>query len=162
MGELWQPLMRDCIMLPRDAAFTSLTFFTVWVLLLHLLLYPLPWLHGVSVVLAIVVSAAGSYLTYVYPQHISVCIGPNQYTITGPALWFVDLLAHQLPLWVLLRLYGTNRARRPDACLTALVVVYTYLLCVNAKEKYGITDEDVCFLLCVVVTAFQCHLRQSC
>ena len=161
VSDLWTPLLSDCVSRPADAGLSAVTFFTTWVLILHPVLYLHPSLHGVSVLLAVVVATVGSYLTCVYPKHIVVPVGETTYTIAGPALWTVDLLVHQVPLWLVLWLYGPATGRRPEAYVTAAAILYVYLLCINVQEKYGITNEDVYCILCVTSAALVWNLKSS-
>ena len=161
VSDLYKPLFLDCAHASKDALLCASTYFTTWVLLLHVILHPLPSLQGVSVLLAIIVSAAGSYLTFVHPKRLTITVGRSPYTISGPALWTTDLLTHRLPMWLVMYAYDTSKGCCKDAYIPAIAVLYVYLLCVNVKEKYDITEEDVYCILCITCAALVLNLRSN-
>ena len=109
-------------------------YFTGWALMVHagvaLGLWPT---NGTC--LAVVVSLAGAYLTYVRPRALRV----RNRRVDGATLRLADLLTHQLPL---VYLCASNGGRLPPLRIGELFLLLVYLWCFDVEERYRLTWID--------------------
>ena len=117
---------------PGEALVSASSFFTCWALVVHAIG------HGpCGLSLAAIVSASGGYLAYIHPRRFCIPLGHRRrYVLENAAAWTVDVLFHQMPLWILL-LMGTKKGcnRHGHVSAAALLLVYLLLFDVKAIDR---------------------------
>ncbi len=109
-------------------------YLTSWVLILHIL-YHLNLLRRFQyslLLLSVLISLIGFYITYIYPKKLLF----NNIPIEGNVLRLFDLLFHHLPLILLIIRY--NRKIKNDNLIFALCVIILYLVFNDPIKMYNI------------------------
>jgi hypothetical protein len=120
------------------------SYFTCWALVAHALV------RGDTRCLALLVSLAGGYLSYVHPR----CIALPGYRITGCALRVVDAVFHQLPLLAVLWCVGGRRPPSRADLVGTLALLSVYVVAhPEWPERYGMRGHDVLVLTLAVPLA---------
>ena len=113
-----------------------LRYFTAWVLFLHIL-YHLNIFRKYQyslLVLSLLVSSIGGFITYVYPKKIDILY--LDISIEGISLKLFDLVFHHFPLILLLYRYNSNINK--DNMIVALIIIIVYLLINDPFKVYNI------------------------
>jgi hypothetical protein len=145
-------ILKTSLRSPKKALCSALQFLTTWAIIIHILAWRCHRLRHTSVVLAVLVSIGGAYITYIYPRRISVDIGCRRFAVTGPALCVTDYVTHQLPLLIVLCVYARRDLPHSATTLLPLVVVLMlYAMSFDVTKKYELRPIDL-FLLFLVVS----------
>ena len=145
--------LSHCVSRPRETVlvgtghilhnmpWTGYSFFTCWALTLHMLPARV---RPDTFLLALVVSIAGGYITYVHPRCIRLRFNGVTFLLSGPMLVLIDLLFHHLPLICIVaqrRNFGTSHG--------CLLVLLLYTICFDVPHTYDIAFVDVCIIAVV-------------
>ena len=114
----------------------SITYFTSWVFFIHILYHLgiFKMFQYSLLILSIIVSIIGLFITYVHPKKIYIPIIDRN--IDNKELILYDFIFHQLPLIVLLLVYNVNI--KNDNTIFAISLIVIYLLLFNPIEIYKI------------------------
>ena len=114
----------------------SIRYFTAWVFCFHIL-YHLGILKNYQyslLLLSIIVSVIGGYITYIYPKKMNIVY--LNINIEGIGLKLFDLLFHHFPFLILL--YRYNSKIKKDNLMLALIMLIIYLLINDPFNIYNI------------------------
>lgn len=113
-----------------------LRYFTSWILMFHIL-YHLNIFKKYQyslLVLSLLVSSIGGFITYVYPKKLNILY--LDISIEGTGLKIFDLIFHHLPLILLLYRYNSHITK--DNLIVALIIIIVYLLINDPFKVYNI------------------------
>ena len=115
----------------------SFIYFTFWALVVQGLYYIgiLREYQESVLLITMSVSLIGFILTYIYPKKLKLIA--VDYVITKPLLQVIDLIAHQIPLIILLVMY--DKTIKPDNLVFGVVLVLIYVLMFNPYTIYQFT-----------------------
>ena len=115
----------------------SMVYFTFWTIFVQFLYYigVLREYQESVLLLTMSVSFIGFILTYIFPRKLKLMA--VDYVVTKPVLQILDLIAHQVPLIILLIKYDSSI--KPDNLLFGVGLLLVYVLMFNPYLIYQFT-----------------------
>ena len=112
----------------------SISYFTSWVFFIHILYHLgiFKMFQYSLLILSILVSIMGIFITYIHPKKIYIPIIDKH--INNKELIIYDFIFHQLPLILLLIVYDVNIKNDNTIFAVSLIVIYALLF--NPIEIY--------------------------
>lgn len=131
------------------------SYLTIWTWVV-VFIVPFLFSRGTRLLLIIFVAIGGLYVSRIHPREISV----GRFVFRGNALFFLDVLLHQLPLLMVLLWRNTDIHDRDFVVFLSLVLFYFYLE--NPIVRYRLRQADLVWICLCITVAFPVlltHLR---
>ena len=125
-------------------------FFTTYLLFL-IIFYKFTSKYIDLLLLAFVTFIISMYITYIYPRKFTIYLD-KEYVVSGYNRIYADII--HFGLFIAAFYINTSQNINIYQILTSIILIFTYILCINAEKLYGVSKDTLYKLGCYSILIY--------